>query len=163
MRKVLGVGQSPGARGMESPHTHSRSSAIPARGSPESEQGRWERNKVLASLVESRAESPAQCGGVRKDSAGKGKKTQVGLDQVRLSTAAGAPRAFLGVEAPGSAMCPPGSLCTHKQALSTVIHLGPAARCSLSFKSPQPPPRKVHCPCLIREKAEALMQARWWG
>ena len=85
MRKVLGVGQSPGARGMESPHTHSRSSAIPARGSPESEQGRWERNKVLASLVESRAESPAQCGGVRKDSAGEGKKTQVGLDQVRLS------------------------------------------------------------------------------
>ena len=41
IRKVLGVGQSPGARGMESPHTRSRSSGIPAPGSPQSEQGRW--------------------------------------------------------------------------------------------------------------------------
>lgn len=67
MRKVLGVGQSPGARGMESPHTRSRSSAIPAC-SPESEQGRW----VLlgACLPRNPGQKALHSGGVRKGSAG---------------------------------------------------------------------------------------------
>lgn len=71
---------------------------------------------------------------VRKHSAGEGKTTQAGLGHGRVSTAAGAPRAFWAGRR-SAVPCAPPSSCPHKRALSAVIHLGPAARGSLSFGS----------------------------
>ena len=133
IRKVLGVGQSPGARGMESPHTRSRSSGIPAPGSPQSEQGRW--GGLPCGIL---GRKPCTVWRGKEGRCRRGQEDPGGpRSSVGLHSCSGRPEHSWAWRR-SAAPCAPPSLCPHKRALSAVIHLGPAARCSLSFKSPQP-------------------------